>query len=110
MIRILQNLSWQAIDAMDRALVSYLLPIASTEQHGPHLPVGTDDLILAAVLGALENNPKVEGEFLQLPAMHYGNSHEHLFFPGTVSMVCDTVARQVEDVQNVCRHIVSAGW
>jgi creatinine amidohydrolase/Fe(II)-dependent formamide hydrolase-like protein len=32
-----------------------ILPVAATEQHGPHLPTGTDSFILAGILEALSN-------------------------------------------------------
>jgi creatinine amidohydrolase len=97
MLRKLNSLPWPALDALDRAKAIYLLPISATEQHGPHLPLGTDDLILEAALDELEGM-EIPGEYLRLPALHYGNSHEHLGYAGTLSLGCSTVARIVEDV------------
>ena len=103
MLTKLRELSWKSLDAMDRAEAIYLLPISATEQHGPRLPLGTDDIILEAALDALEVRRDVEGNFLRLPTVHYGNSHEHLAFPGTVSLACATVAKIVEDVLQCMR-------
>lgn len=58
-----------------------LLPVAATEQHGPHLPLGTDAYILEAILARLD----VSAEVLLLPMQSVGDSLEHGDFPGTLS-------------------------
>ena len=37
-----EEISWKKIDALDRDKTIFFLPIAPMEEHGPHLPVGTD--------------------------------------------------------------------
>jgi creatinine amidohydrolase len=98
MLRRLQNLPWNTLESLDREQATYLLPISATEQHGWHLPLGTDDLILESALNALESRTDIPGELLHLPTLHYGNSHEHLDFAGTVSLHCGTIAQIVENV------------
>lgn len=64
-----------------------LLPLGSTEQHGPHLPVDTDTRIAQAVADRLGRRLNEEsGNVLIAPAMTYGASGEHGGFPGTVSL------------------------
>ncbi|MFF6992978.1 mycofactocin biosynthesis peptidyl-dipeptidase MftE [Streptomyces sp. NPDC010273] len=60
-----------------------LLPIGSTEQHGPHLPLDTDSVIADAV--ARRAAPSLPNA-LVAPALPYGASGEHAGFPGTVSI------------------------
>lgn len=66
--------------AADLVLV---VPCGATEQHGPHLPIGTDTLIAAAVVDAVAAG---RPEVVVAPAMPYGSSGEHASFPGTLSI------------------------
>ena len=70
---------WPEIPA--RALL--VVPLGSTEQHGHHLPLGTDTSIACAVADAAAG--ALDGSLLA-PALAYGASGEHEDFPGTVSL------------------------
>ncbi|MFI9828656.1 mycofactocin biosynthesis peptidyl-dipeptidase MftE [Streptomyces sp. NPDC051913] len=61
-----------------------LVPVGSTEQHGPHLPLDTDTVIACAV--AREAADALPGRPLVAAALPYGASGEHAHFPGTVSI------------------------
>jgi mycofactocin system creatininase family protein len=64
-----------------------LVPVGSTEQHGPHLPLDTDTRIATAVAEALATRLRPgEPSWLPAPAIAYGASGEHEGFPGTVSI------------------------
>ena len=59
------------------------VPLGATEQHGPHLPLGTDTAIAVELCRRLaEREPRV----LVAPAVPYGSSGEHAGFPGTLSI------------------------
>ncbi|MBW0019391.1 MAG: mycofactocin biosynthesis peptidyl-dipeptidase MftE [Mycobacterium sp.] len=62
---------------------SILIPLGSTEQHGPHLPLDTDTRIATAVACAAA--ARLHG-WLVAPAIAYGASGEHQSFPGTISI------------------------
>ena len=65
-----------------------ILPIGSIEQHGPHLPLGTDTILTEQLIHhTLQNHliPNVE-VILILPTITYGASFEHSSFKGTVSI------------------------
>jgi mycofactocin precursor peptide peptidase len=61
-----------------------IIPLGSTEQHGPHLPLDTDTRIATAVACAVAE--RLTGDWLVAPAIGYGASGEHEGFPGTVSI------------------------
>jgi mycofactocin system creatininase family protein len=66
-----------------RSPPTLVLPLGSTEQHGPHLPLDTDSRIAVAVSeAAAEPRPEV----LVGPVLSYGSSGEHAGFPGTLSV------------------------
>ncbi|MEF2975941.1 mycofactocin biosynthesis peptidyl-dipeptidase MftE [Subtercola sp. YIM 133946] len=75
-----------------------LVPTGSTEQHGPHLPFGTDTVIAAAVaaavaerLGASRPAGAPARPVVVAPALPYGASGEHQHFAGTLSIGHDAL-------------------
>ena len=73
-----------------------LVPVGATEQHGPHLPLGTDTAI-AATVAARSGLPVA-------PALPYGASGEHESFPGTVSIGTETLAAVIVELgRSACR-------
>lgn len=78
----LDELSWTEV--AERAPTSLLaVPVGSTEQHGPHLPLSTDtDIAVALSAGLAAGRPDV----LVGPALAYGSAGEHAAFPGTLSL------------------------
>jgi mycofactocin precursor peptide peptidase len=67
---------------------SILVPLGSTEQHGPHLPLDTDTRIATAVArgAVLGLRTRLGREWLVAPAIAYGASGEHQDFAGTISI------------------------
>ena len=75
-----------------------ILPIGSVEQHGPHLPVGTDCHIgQACVEGALKL-AKEGPDYLLLPHLYYGLSIEHEGMAGTITLGAETLLHILEDM------------
>jgi mycofactocin precursor peptide peptidase len=74
----LTSLTWPEIIPGQLVLV----PIGSTEQHGPHLPFDTDTVIAEAVASAAAERVGA----LVAPAQSFGSSGEHQSFPGTISI------------------------
>jgi creatinine amidohydrolase len=69
-----------------------LIPLGSTEQHGPHLPFDTDTVIAVAVAEELCHVLEQSSiSALVSPALPIGSSGEHQGFPGTISMGNDAL-------------------
>ena len=60
-----------------------LIPLGATEQHGPHLPLETDTVIVTALAGAVAAR---RTDVIVAPALPFGASDEHAGFPGTLSL------------------------
>jgi creatinine amidohydrolase len=75
-----------------------ILPTASIEQHGPHLPVLTDSLLCETVarLAAARANEQVP--VVVAPILYFGNSHHHFPFPGVLSLTSATFMAAVTEV------------
>lgn len=81
---LLGNAAWPDIDAGSLVLV----PVGSTEQHGPHLPFDTDTAVATSVANAVADavSLRTRRKVLVAPAISYGSSGEHQSFPGTASI------------------------
>jgi creatinine amidohydrolase len=90
------------LDAMDRR-TPVILPVGATEQHGGHLPLGTDSMILDAVTERLDAS--FHDRLLILPTQQVGLSEHHMEFPGTLTLSHETLRRCVfELADSVVRH------
>jgi creatinine amidohydrolase len=75
-------MSWPAVAAVADA-VPVVVPIAAVEQHGRHLPVFTDSMLLGEV--ARMASETMGNRVVWTPLVWLGNSHHHLDFAGTLS-------------------------
>ena len=70
-----------------------VLPVAAVEQHGPHLPLGTDTLIAQGYLDRAAALIPDGLDVLLLPVQAVGKSDEHAGFPGTLTLTAETALR-----------------
>lgn len=79
-------IAWPEVSAADAAQWIAVLPLAATEQHGPHLPLETDVMIGEAYLAALKQllPPALPVSFLAVQRI--GISTEHTDYPGTQTL------------------------
>jgi creatinine amidohydrolase len=106
----LEELSWKQIDSLNREKTIVFIPFSPLEEHGPHLPVGTD--LLTARDAAKEairlvNKKKPEVTTVLFPAIPLGYSKMASDFPGTVSTQIKTLKTIVSDV---CSSLAKFGF
>lgn len=84
--------------ALDRGRAVALLPIGAVEQHGPHLPLGTDLMIAEAVAEAAAARLDPAIDLLLLPTQAVGLSPEHANFAGTLSLEAETLIAALTEI------------
>jgi creatinine amidohydrolase len=78
----LYEMNWPTVAALSKT-TPIVIPIAALEQHGRHMPVFTDSLLLGEVVRRAHERLKDRALFT--PLMWLGNSEHHLDFPGTMT-------------------------
>jgi creatinine amidohydrolase len=96
-------MSWDEVRDLLRETDTVLIPVGSMEQHGPHLPLGTDTFIATEM--ARRISEKIGIAFT--PGIPYGYSIEHLSFPGSVTLTQEGLMSVVKDV---CESMIYHGF
>ncbi|HOI81587.1 MAG: creatininase family protein [Thermovirgaceae bacterium] len=90
------RMSWFDVqNAMKDGCDTVMIPVGSVEQHGPHLPLTTDSMVVDWI--ANKAAEQMDG-VLVAPIVYYGVSYNHIDFPGTGSVQIDTLKRYLIDV------------
>ena len=105
-IRELAELTWEDVRDLDLARMVAILPVGAVEAHGPHLPLGTDNLIATAMARAAAARLEAQDvAALLLPPLAYSAAPFGAAFAGTLSVTPGTIAALVADVAGeVARH------
>lgn len=99
----LEEMTWIEVDRLDKNNAIALVPISPIEEHGPHLPLGTDlfgarDIASLAAQQAVSHDPQLE--VVITPSIPLGASGSTADFPGTISLRGTTLKAVVLDVCN----------
>jgi creatinine amidohydrolase len=92
------RIEWMTWPEVSEAVVAQrivLQPMGAIEQHGPHLPVDTDNLIAASLCDAVGSARP--GEYVVAPPVPYGFNDHNMEFPGTVSIRPETLLAYLVD-------------
>jgi creatinine amidohydrolase len=97
------ELTWPEVaEALARQPV-IILPFGTVEDHGRHLAINTDNVILEGIVH--EAARRAPHDMLVLPTVPYGLDEHHMDFPGTISIKINTLIDFVSDVAiSVARH------
>lgn len=105
--RDLSELTYAEVAALEKVGGLVVLPLGSTEQHGPHLPLATDTLLASYLLDAALALLPAEAPVWRLPTLPYGKSNEHAGFAGTLTLSHHTLAGLLQDL---AQGIAEAGF
>ncbi len=75
-----------------------VFPVGAIEQHGPHLPVGTDTFSVEHIAHAAAAEAGEQIPVVVAPTLPFGSSHHHLPFGGTMSLSTETYYRVVYEL------------
>ncbi len=95
------DLNTQDFAGMDKLRAIAVLPLAATEQHGPHLPLSVDTDIVNAVIACSVSVLQTKASSLPvyfLPTQTVGLSPEHAAFAGTLTLKPETLIRLWTDI------------
>jgi creatinine amidohydrolase len=96
---LMEDMTWVEVKAAADAGLPAVLPIGSTEQHGPHLPLNTDCVIPQGIaLAAARRTPLVVAPPIRFGAMSRPLSGGGERFPGTLSLRADTLISTLREV------------
>ena len=85
------DLTTREFAQLDPVCTIAVLPVAATEQHGPHLPLSVDTVLADGVVAATLPHLPDDLNVLFLPTQAVGLSPEHMQFPGTLTLKAETV-------------------
>ena len=96
--RFWSELSLRDIRAHVMSGVIAVLPVAAIEQHGPHLPLGVDAMIMDGCIARVARRLPADLDAVFLPTQLVGASLEHRDFPGTLWLTAETAARVLLEI------------
>jgi creatinine amidohydrolase len=103
----LADLRWPEIARRAASGALLAIPLGSTEQHGPHLPLSTDTDVAVALCERLAGR---RPDVLVAPALPFGSSGEHAGFSGTLSIgqaaTEQVVVELVRSAGDTFRHVL----
>jgi creatinine amidohydrolase len=102
---LIEEMTWPEIkEAMEAGKTTAILACGASEQHGPHLPTGTDTYLGTAIA---ERAARIAGNALVAPTLRPGLSEHHMHFPGSFTLRIGTFVALLEDY---CESLARQGF
>ena len=102
------KLTWPEVNEAVKAGKVPVVPVGSIEQHGPHLPLGTDAIIVDSLVRHAVASRRRAARLYALPPLVIGHSLEHAAFAGTLSASAETLLALWGDVGEQMRRLLGA--
>lgn len=97
----LQHMTWEEVKSEIEQDQVMILPFGSVEQHGPHLPVGSDSLVAIALAEAAAARTGA----VVVPPLWFGWSPHHMVLPGTITVRPEVLLEIAYDiVESLAKH------
>lgn len=108
MVEFWKNIISEDMENLKKEDSLVLLPISAIEQHGHHLPVGTDSIILEGLLEKFAKEKRFsEKNVIIGPQLFVGKSNEHMGFAGTMTYTAKTLYDMIGELTEC---IVKSGF
>ncbi|RLL49429.1 creatininase family protein [Mariprofundus sp. EBB-1] len=92
--------TWQEVERYLEHSTGIIIPIGSTEQHGPNGLIGTDAICPTKIASGIE----MQTDVLIAPTINYGMAQHHMAFAGTVTIKPSTLIQLICDVVESLQH------
>lgn len=96
----MEKMTWKEVESLDKDKTVALVALSPIEEHGPHLPLGTDYISARELLNAVVNNLEIQNEninYLIHPSFPLGYNECVMNYPGTISFRAETVKNVIVD-------------
>ena len=97
-----QHYTWPEMAEVVKRQPVVVIPIGSVEQHGHHLPLDTDNLLIGSICE--EAARRAGGDMLLMPQVPYGYETHHMDFPGTIDIQPEHLLHFMLDITRSVAH------
>jgi creatinine amidohydrolase len=104
---LLRELTWYEIQPLAGPDTVVILPTGAIEQHGRHLPIEVDSLIVSEIARRSAERASTDVPVLVAPTECFGASTYHMPFPGTLTLTMETYLTVVEEL---CESLIHHGF
>jgi creatinine amidohydrolase len=102
------EMTWEEVSELLEETETVILPVGSTEQHGPHLPLGSDAIQATDFAKRMVKQLDDEGiKVVAAPTIQFGVSRGHMVFPGTISISSSCLSGLIKEI---CHSLYAHGF